>query len=337
MKKKRLFRIILFITCLIIGLELVLRILFCVFHYNSGDDGFGPIVLDKELGYDMNRNFSGRIFRTPIRTGGYGERKGNGVNIQEKEPIYIIGDSQIANFVASDYLFTNTLNKSDEGRYYINLGVPGYSTLQEYLKLKKIGLSSSAKVLLFFYIGNDFVQLLDYPETVPGLIKNGTREYRIVAPNELAFPSIVNYSAIGSILFPVFQNLRYRSRISNEKFQGLLTYEHYLENKEDYKETLDRYRFLMQQIEREFSPTLLMLGNFYLDKDNDSEQSRFFQKMISDIAVINQELGISEYVILFKKRHWDRTLHLNQSGNFYLADETAKIVSEQSSSELVKK
>ena len=133
MMKKQLFRVLLFVICVVIGIELVLQGCFYIFRYNLGDDGFGPIIIDNELGYDMNRNFSGRIFRTPITTGDYGERKEDVVDISEKEPIYILGDSQVANFVASDYLFTNILNKNDERNYFINLGVPGYSTLQEYL------------------------------------------------------------------------------------------------------------------------------------------------------------------------------------------------------------
>jgi len=72
--------------------------------------------------------------------------------------VAVLGDSFTFGLgVANGETFVSRLNAgSDDGRHYLNLGVPGYSTDQELLLLKKTGNALKPDiVLLVVYLAND--------------------------------------------------------------------------------------------------------------------------------------------------------------------------------------
>ena len=96
--------------------------------------------------YDVEYDIDASGFRVDPHAGKTGSR------------VAVLGDSFTFGLgVANDETFVSRLNAgSDDRRQYLNLGVPGYSTDQELLLLRKTGKALKPdSVLLVVYLAND--------------------------------------------------------------------------------------------------------------------------------------------------------------------------------------
>jgi hypothetical protein len=122
-------------------------------------------------GWEFCKATTGRVIRKDydhlIRTGSNGQRDFGGID-PKKDNIIVLGDSFTSNLGIENTseVFTEVLEQRLRNYNVINLGVNGYGTTQEYLKLKRLGAEYNPDiVVLMFYVRNDFydnVGLLDW-------------------------------------------------------------------------------------------------------------------------------------------------------------------------------
>lgn len=143
------------------------------YHIESSDHpGYGMIVYDKYLGWKLSPNWNGRHkhydFDVIYSTNSHGFR--NDFNTKQGQvglSYAFVGDSFTFSFGVNDnetfIQLLNSQGKQENG--YLNFGVPGYSTDQEYLLIKRRVLHFSPDViLLVVYLGNDlFDNELPFP------------------------------------------------------------------------------------------------------------------------------------------------------------------------------
>jgi len=126
---------------------------------------------DAYFGWDFCKSVVGRVVSTDydhaIRTDENGQRDFGGLDA-EKNNIVVLGDSFTSNIGIENIsdVFTEVLEQRLQNFNVVNLGVNGYGTTQEYLKLERSGSEYDPDiVILMFYVRNDFydnVGLLDW-------------------------------------------------------------------------------------------------------------------------------------------------------------------------------
>ncbi len=142
---------------------------------NSSVMDNGLMRYDPQLGWTLNSLWRGshhhHDFQVEYSTNLYGLRNGSEehpftLHQKTKPRIGIIGDSFTFGFGVKDTeTFHAQLQELDKSREYLNIGVPGYSTDQQYLLAKKISQPYALDhILLVYYLGND---LLDNPMPYP--------------------------------------------------------------------------------------------------------------------------------------------------------------------------
>lgn len=132
----------------------------------------GLIKYDRYLGWKLTPNWKGRHkhhdFDVTYSTNQYGFRG----NFDEKEELTsrryaVVGDSFTFSYGVNDNeTFVHLLNsEKSEGNIFLNFGVPGYSTDQEYLIIKeRVFYFSPDVILLVVYLANDlFDNELPFP------------------------------------------------------------------------------------------------------------------------------------------------------------------------------
>ena len=131
----------------------------------------GLIAYDSRLGWVLTPNWKGRHkhhdFEVGYSTNHYGFR-GNFRLKQDKvgRRYAFVGDSFTFSYGVNDYeTFVALLNAQEPKNEYLNFGVPGYSTDQEYLLIQeRVFKFSPDVILLVVYLGNDlFDNQLAYP------------------------------------------------------------------------------------------------------------------------------------------------------------------------------
>jgi hypothetical protein len=132
----------------------------------------GVIVYDKHLGWKLSPNWNGRHkhydFDRSYSTNSLGFRNDFYAKQEQVGLRYaFVGDSFTFSFGVNDNeTFIHLLNSQEkQANIYLNYGVPGYSTDQEYLLIRKRVLYFSPDVvMLVVYLGNDlFDNELPYP------------------------------------------------------------------------------------------------------------------------------------------------------------------------------
>jgi hypothetical protein len=132
----------------------------------------GLIRYDAQIGWRLNANWQGRHshydYEAHYSTNAYGFR--GDVNLVKKpadtERLALLGDSFTFGLgVNDDETFAVGLSRLDQGREYLNLGFPGYSTDQEYLYIEQFHRTFNIDhIVLIIYLGNDLLDIaLDYP------------------------------------------------------------------------------------------------------------------------------------------------------------------------------
>ena len=130
------------------------EITFQNFAFNSNSNKMH--IYHPEIGWSLKPNYN-------IKNGIFINKDGFRSSIKESildlnEPkILILGDSMVfGKFVEQKEIFSEKLNAKQNEIMYVNTGVIGYSTLQEYLVLKKnISISNIKLVVLFHTLAND--------------------------------------------------------------------------------------------------------------------------------------------------------------------------------------
>jgi lysophospholipase L1-like esterase len=159
-------------------------------HVKSSDHlDYGMMVYDKFLGWKLAPNWDGRHkhydYDVRYSTNSHGFRNDFVAKQGQSGLRYaFVGDSFTFSFGVNDNETFIQLLNSQENRdnVYLNFGVPGYSTDQEYLLIRKRVLHFSPDViLLVVYLGNDlFDNELPYP-----LQANRAKPYYELMSNEL--------------------------------------------------------------------------------------------------------------------------------------------------------
>ena len=170
---------ILFVTIITLAGIIVVLVVSEIFlkikkqHIESSDHlDYGMMVYDKYLGWKLTPNWEGRHkhydFDVSYSTNSHGFRNDFTAKQGQARLRYaFVGDSFIFSFGVNDNeTFIQLLNSPEnQANVYLNFGVPGYSTDQEYLLIRKRVLHFSPDViLLVVYLGNDlFDNELPYP------------------------------------------------------------------------------------------------------------------------------------------------------------------------------
>ena len=130
----------------------------------------GLVRFDPELGWRLTPHWSGSHQHYDFNVDYHIDYTGLRADPQESDArprVAVLGDSFTFGLgVADTETFVSLLNADEETpASYVNLGVPGYSTDQEYLLLKQIGKSIAPDVVLVVvYLGNDlFDNQLSFP------------------------------------------------------------------------------------------------------------------------------------------------------------------------------
>ncbi len=152
----------------LVGAEILVRLAYPDPFKNEHDKLF---CHDAYYGWQFCKDVVGRVVNADydhiVRTGSNGQRDFGGIDPQ-KNNIVVLGDSFTSNLGIENTsdVFTEVLERRLSRYNVINLGVNGYGTTQEYLKLKRAGGKYNPDiVILMFYIRNDFydnVGLLDW-------------------------------------------------------------------------------------------------------------------------------------------------------------------------------
>lgn len=172
-KKRALFAaiIILFsLSATLAASELILR--YRRHHIETSDHlDHGLTLYDRQLGWRLAPNWKGRHkhydFDVNYSTNRYGFRgdfKAEGKRAGQSYAF--VGDSFTFSFgVNDDETFVSLLDLQTEADTYLNFGVPGYSTDQEYLLIQeRVFYFSPDVILLVVYLGNDlFDNELPFP------------------------------------------------------------------------------------------------------------------------------------------------------------------------------
>ena len=173
-KKKSLFTTIIVLAGLFSILtlsELILRFRIQSIEKSEQFDP-GLIIYDRYLGWKLAPNWKGRHkhhdFDVTYSTNSYGFRGYFGESGKKKGlTIAFVGDSFTFSFGANnDETFIHLLSSRDHRKnIYLNFGVPGYSTDQEYLLIKeKVFYFSPDVIFLVVYLANDlFDNELPFP------------------------------------------------------------------------------------------------------------------------------------------------------------------------------
>ena len=130
----------------------------------------GLILFDPELGWRLTPHWSGSHQHYDFNVDyhiDYTGIRADPQDARDRPRVAVMGDSFTFGLgVADTETFVSLLNADEEtAGSYVNLGVPGYSTDQEYLLFKEIGKSIAPDVvLLVVYLGNDlFDNQLPFP------------------------------------------------------------------------------------------------------------------------------------------------------------------------------
>ncbi|GAX60660.1 hypothetical protein SCALIN_C13_0175 [Candidatus Scalindua japonica] len=179
---------------------------------NSDHLDYGMMVYDKDLGWKLDPNWNGRHkhydYDVSYSINSLGFRTGSKKRKEQTGLTYaFVGDSFTFSFGVNDSeTFIQLLNSRDvNDNFYLNYGIPGYSTDQEYLLIKKRILKFSPDVvLLVVYLGND---LFDNELPFPLQANRGKPFYELIS-DEL----ILRNTPVPMVLKPAEQ---YKKNLTN--------------------------------------------------------------------------------------------------------------------------
>ena len=133
----------------------------------------GLLQYHSQFGWVLSKNWRGEHlhhdFKVDYTTNadGYRHAKPDSDNTTNKNSkVALVGDSFTFGIGVNDTeTFTHKLNQLDSRKEYINLGIPGYSTDQQYLLVKyRHSRLKADQYILMFYLGNDLLDnALSYP------------------------------------------------------------------------------------------------------------------------------------------------------------------------------
>jgi lysophospholipase L1-like esterase len=156
----------------LIGAEIVVRVAHQETAVKSERDKL--YCYDAYYGWEYCKNVAGRVVRKDyshvVRTGDNGQRDFGDIE-KGKNNIVVLGDSFTSNIGIENTsdVFTEVLEKMLRNYNVINLGVNGYGTTQEYLRLKRLGFEYNPDiVILMFYVRNDFFDNVGLHDWIKG-------------------------------------------------------------------------------------------------------------------------------------------------------------------------
>ena len=162
-------------------------------------------LFDEELGFRLKPGYSFH----DVRVNSLGFRSTQEFNFKtENKTIILLGDSMVFGVgISQDYIFSELLNREHSTYRYINAGVIGYDTAQEYLVLKKyIDKIQPAAVILFFEQSNDMLMNVRGDNFYPkASIQNGR---------------LIIQKAIAENPFPFYQRFIFYQLMNTKMFKG---------------------------------------------------------------------------------------------------------------------
>lgn len=138
---------------------------------NSSQMDAGFMRYHPQLGWALTPDWQGKHrhhdFDVSYRTDANGFRQQPAITSDYGSPsIALLGDSFTFGFgVEDDETFAALMARADSGRNYLNFGIPGYSTDQQFLQmgqqsLKQGNTQTVNHYLLVFYLGNDILDIM---------------------------------------------------------------------------------------------------------------------------------------------------------------------------------
>ena len=124
-------------------------------NFAFNNDGSNLHVFDEVKGWSLSANYNKNDII--INKNGYRTTLSDNSILSEKAKILILGDSMVfGSGVNQKEIFSEKLNETNKDLIFINSGVIGYSTLQEYLVLREnITIPNLKFIILFHTLAND--------------------------------------------------------------------------------------------------------------------------------------------------------------------------------------
>ena len=320
----------------------------------------GLIKYDRYLGWELTPNWKGRHkhhdFDVMYSTNQYGFR-GNFGEKDELRRYAVVGDSFTFSYGVNDNeTFVHLLNsEKSEGNIFLNFGVPGYSTDQEYLIIKeRVFYFSPDVILLVVYLANDlFDNELPFP-----LQANHAKPYFELTSNGLTLkntpvPLINKPKAQGQKdLTKVVLGDEFPSNNAMERYLGrfelfrLLKLNFYKTPdlshrfRERFKQPLQLFKSIIEQIREECIRRkielhlVLMPGKSFIDRPG-SPSEQYQDYLRKKIFEMGEKIGLDviDLAILLKRRyqkHPGRWFHPHEG---HLTPEGHRVVAEILASE----
>ena len=156
----------------IAGYKVVTFYPFSGFHQFDADLGWTQIPGHEAV-------FQGREFKVNIKTNshGYSDKDYPFTKPAGSERVVVLGDSFTWGWgVEQEEIFCEVAEKNLERVEFINLGQTAYSTAQEYLLFKKLGMKFSPNFTILAFGPNDIMENSENPKRPKFLVKDGMLE-----------------------------------------------------------------------------------------------------------------------------------------------------------------
>ena len=189
-------------------------------EYNTFENAFPKfMIFDDDLGWKLKPNFENEIMS--INKNGFRSSSQKDFYTSLSPKILVLGDSMVFGNLLNkqELLFSENLNKIQNDYLFINTGVSGWSTLQEYIGLKEfIKMPNIKKIILFHTVSNDMWT---------NIKSNGFFPYVSLKDNKLQF-----FNSKKKYITPSYKRLFIYQYIDNKFLKGRDA--QYLYNKIDF-------------------------------------------------------------------------------------------------------
>lgn len=273
-----------------------------------------------KLGWELSPNWTGKHehydFDVSYSINDEGFRQQTSVASSQSNQIAILGDSFTFGFGVNDNeTFSQLLNNQVANQYFINYGVPGYSTDQEYLLLKdKLSNNKISQVLLVFYLGNDILDnALSHPlQAEPAkpyfkVVETELQLENVPVPKVRKSAELKNHSLISVVYGDEISRVNkpnfFTKFLPNSNILKLIDTGEEMDSSLDYKLILDKnlqsqkilLRYLLQAIKQELSikgidfTVVILPGQSYLKEKNTYSYSfqEYVRKFLINTATID--------------------------------------------------
>ncbi|MCK5599901.1 hypothetical protein KAI78_09780 [bacterium] len=210
-----------------------------------GRDGYGFISPDAELGFYHNPSLS---FRTQDKGRVWSDERGFrpcGTGNASADTVYVLGDSMIDLLVDNCKLPAAFMGGDSKDKRYISSGCMSFSTMQEYILLKRIHQKYHGKEFhIYVYTGNDLFQNTQGISTLP-VIRETDDGFELISPEKTRGIPITKRF----ILFSIIESYFFGKNEDDPSYWHDLMYGYTLDSmEENLDEMLNKTAFVLNLI-----------------------------------------------------------------------------------------